>query len=213
MLTEKCKNIKPIPIKEKDFCCVSSYTHAVDIGNMPILIGERINPTGKKRFKQALVENDINYILEEGIKQKELGVHILDVNVGLPEIDECQMLINATKELQAIIDLPLQIDTADPVSMEKALRIYNGKAMINSVNGKKESMDSIFPLAKKYGGAIIALTLDEGGIPDTVEGRIKIAKRILKKSKNAKKRQENVPIFNSIFLLSPGFAQQFMHKN
>ncbi|MBR3966840.1 MAG: homocysteine S-methyltransferase family protein [Clostridia bacterium] len=183
MLTEKCKDIKPIPIKEKDFCCVSSYTHAVDIGNMPILIGERINPTGKKRFKQALVENDINYILEEGIKQKELGVHILDVNVGLPEIDECQMLINATKELQAIIDLPLQIDTADPVSMEKALRIYNGKAMINSVNGKKESMDSIFPLAKKYGGAVICLTLDENGIPSTAEGRFAIAEKIYNEAK------------------------------
>ncbi len=182
-LTAKCKDILPKNIEEKNICCVSSYTHAVDIGKTPILIGERINPTGKKRFKQALVENDIGYILEEGIKQKELGVHILDVNVGHPEIDECEMLINAVKELQAIIELPLQIDTADPVAMEKALRLYNGKAMINSVNGKKESMRAIFPLAKKYGGAIICLTLDETGIPSTAEGRFAIAEKIYNEAK------------------------------
>ncbi len=182
-LTAKCGSIIPKDIHEKDICCVSSYTHAVDIGKEPVLIGERINPTGKKRFKQALIENDINYILEEGIKQKELGVHILDVNVGLPEIDECEMLINAVKELQAIIELPLQIDTANPTAMEKALRLYNGKAMINSVNGKKESMDAIFPLAKKYGGAIICLTLDENGIPSTAEGRFAIAEKIYNEAK------------------------------
>ena len=182
-LTAKCGGIIPKEIPKKDICCVSSYTHAVDIGKEPILIGERINPTGKKRFKQALVENDINYILEEGIKQKELGVHILDVNVGLPEIDECEMLINAVKELQAIIELPLQIDTANADAMEKALRLYNGKAMINSVNGKKESMDAIFPLAKKYGGAIICLTLDENGIPSTAEGRYAIAEKIYNEAK------------------------------
>ncbi len=182
-LTNNCKNITPCPIEEKDICCVSSYTHAVDIGKVPILIGERINPTGKKRFKQALLENDINYILEEGIKQKELGVHILDVNVGLPETDECEMLISAVKELQAIIELPLQIDTANPTAMEKALRLYNGKAMINSVNGKKDSMDAIFPLAKKYGGTVICLTLDENGIPSTAEGRFAIAEKIYNEAK------------------------------
>ncbi len=182
-LTSKCRDITPKAIKEKNICCVSSYTHAVDIGKEPILIGERINPTGKKRFKQALLENDINYILEEGIKQKELGVHILDVNVGLPEIDECEMLINAVKELQAIIELPLQIDTANFNAMENALRRYNGKAMINSVNGKKESMDAILPLAKKYGGVIICLTLDENGIPSTAEGRFAIAEKIYDEAK------------------------------
>ncbi len=170
------------PIEKKNISLVSSYTHAVVFGDEPILIGERINPTGKKRFKQALKENDIDYILSEGIAQQERGVHILDVNVGLPEIDERLMLTSAVCELQAIIDLPLQIDTADSASLESALRRYNGKAMINSVNGKRESMDSVFPLAKKYGGLIVALTLDENGIPETAEQRCAIAERILKEA-------------------------------
>ena len=169
----------PKEIEKKSFTCVSSYTHAVFFGSSPILIGERINPTGKKRFKEALKANDMDYILKEGLAQQEKGVHILDVNVGLPEIDETQMLVSATKELQAIIDLPLQIDTSNPTAMEKALRTYNGKAMINSVNGKKESMDAVFPLAKKYGGLIVALTLDESGIPTKAEDRVAIARRIL----------------------------------
>ncbi len=180
---EKTKDIKPLPVTKKDITMVSSYTRAVDFKDAPILIGERINPTGKKRFKQALKENDIDYILNEGISQQEKGVDILDVNVGLPEIDEVSMLKTAVTELQAIIDLPLQIDTSDIVAMEKALRYYNGKAMINSVNGKEESMNAVFPLAKKYGGVIVALTLDENGIPETAEGRVEIAKKILAKAK------------------------------
>ncbi len=180
LLAEKCKNLKPVEIIEKTETVVSSYTHTVSFGNAPVLIGERINPTGKKRFKQALRENDLNYILNEGVSQKEKGVHILDVNVGLPEINEPEMLENTVFELQSVIDLPLQIDTSDFTAMERALRIYNGKPLINSVNGKKESMEAIFPLAKKYGGAIIALTLDENGIPDSADGRVEIAKKILK---------------------------------
>ena len=175
----KTKNIAPKPIEKKNITCVSSYTHAVTFGNSPILIGERINPTGKKRFKEALKAHDIDYILKEGIAQQEKGVHILDVNVGLPEIDETQMLKTAICELQAIIDLPLQIDTSNAVAMETALRRYNGKAMINSVNGKQESMDAVFPLAKKYGGLVVALTLDEKGIPEKAEQRLEIAERIL----------------------------------
>jgi len=171
--------LRPVSIEKKDFTCVSSYTKAVTFGSQPMLIGERINPTGKKRFKEALKANDIDYILKEGIAQQEKGVDILDVNVGLPEIDEPEMLRTAVCELQAIIDLPLQIDTSDPIAMETALRRYNGKAMINSVNGKQESMDAVFPLAKKYGGVIVALTLDESGIPSAAEGRLDIAKRIL----------------------------------
>lgn len=178
-LTEKTKALTPVPLTQKDITVVSSYTRAVTFGRDPILIGERINPTGKKRFKQALIESDIDYILQEGIRQQECGVHILDVNVGLPDIDENAMLTRAAGELQAVLDLPLQIDTADPVAMESALRRYNGKAMINSVNGKKESMQSIFPLVRKYGGLVVALTLDEEGIPNTVEGRVAIAKKIL----------------------------------
>ena len=176
---EATKDLKPLPIQPKNITCVSSYTHAVKFEERPILIGERINPTGKKRFKQALVENDIDYILQEGVNQQDAGVEILDVNVGLPEIDEVEMLKTATCELQAIINLPLQIDTADAVAMEAALRRYNGKAMINSVNGKEASMREIFPLVKKYGGVVVALTLDENGIPFTWEGRVEIAKKIL----------------------------------
>ena len=178
-LTAKTSDAKPLLITKKNITVVSSYTHAVTFGNEPILIGERINPTGKKRFKQALLENDVDYILREGLDQQKKGVHILDVNVGLPDIDEVDMLRRVSGELQAIIDLPLQIDTSDPKAMETTLRCYNGKAMINSVNGKEESMRAIFPLVKKYGGLTVALTLDENGIPDTAEGRVAIAKKIL----------------------------------
>lgn len=182
-LHKKTSHMKPCEIIEKNITVVSSYTHAVKFEQAPILIGERINPTGKKRFKQALLENDMDYILTEGINQEEKGVHILDVNVGLPDIDEVAMLKNAVCELQAVTDLPLQIDTSNVEAMEAALRRYNGKAMINSVNGKKESMEAVFPLVKKYGGLVVALTLDEGGIPETAEGRVAIAEKILATAK------------------------------
>ena len=178
-LYTQTKEKVPCEIVEKNITMVSSYTHAVKLEKEPVLIGERINPTGKKRFKQALVEHDIDYILGEGIRQEEKGVHILDVNVGLPDIDEVEMLTTAVCELQGVTDLPLQIDTSDAKAMESALRRYNGKAMINSVNGKKQSMEEVFPLVKKYGGLVVALTLDESGIPETAEGRIEIAKKIL----------------------------------
>ncbi len=173
------EDIAFVPVTRKNNTTVSSYARAVTFGQKPILIGERINPTGKKRFKEALVANDIDYILKEGIAQQEKGVHILDVNVGLPQIDEVKLLTTAVCELQAVTDLPLQIDTADVSAMESALRRYNGKAMVNSVNGKQESMDAIFPLVKKYGGVLVALTLDEKGIPQTAEERLAIAKRIV----------------------------------
>lgn len=178
-IAENVKNISPIPVEDKNITGVSSYSDAVFFGGSPILIGERINPTGKKRFKQALAEHDIDYILGEGISQQEKGVHMLDVNVGLPEIDETSMLKEVVSELQAITNLPLQIDTSNVVAMEQAMRIYNGKPMINSVNGKKDSMDSVFPLVKKYGGLVVALTLDENGIPNTAKGRIEIAEKII----------------------------------
>lgn len=173
------KDLPFVPNEKKNYTLVSSYTHAVEIGDEPILIGERINPTGKKRFKEALREGDIQYILGEGITQQEKGVHILDVNVGLPEIDEDEMLVSCVKAIQEIIDLPLQIDTVKISAMEKAMRIYNGKPMINSVNGKKESMDAVLPLVKKYGGVVIALTIDENGIPETAEGRCAVAEKII----------------------------------
>ena len=163
---------------KKNFTLVSSYTHAVEIGDKPVIIGERINPTGKKLFKEALRNNDIGYIINEGLAQNKKGVSILDVNVGLPEIDEAKMICDVIRSLQSVIDLPLQIDTVDFGAMEKAMRIYNGKALINSVNGKQESMDKVFPLVKKYGGSLIAVTLDENGIPETSAGRVEIAEKI-----------------------------------
>ena len=159
---------------------ITSCTKLVEFGKSPILIGERINPTGKKKLKQALKDNDITYILNEGITQEEKGAQVLDVNVGLPEIDECAMMQTVIKELQAVTDLPLQIDTSDPVTMEKALRLYNGKPLINSVNGKQEVMKEIFPLVKKYGGMVVALALDESGIPESAEERIAVVEKLYK---------------------------------
>ena len=198
-LTDVTKDITAVPVTQKNISCVSSYTHAVEFGKKPVLIGERINPTGKKRFKEALKSNDIDYILKEGIAQQEKGVGVLDVNVGLPEIDEVEMLKTAVCELQAIIDLPLQIDTSDTTAMEAALRRYNGKAMINSVNGKKESMEAVFPLVKKYGGFVVALTLDEGGIPDRAEDRLRIAKSILSEAEKYGISKKNL-IFDPLAL-------------
>ena len=157
---------------------ICSYATAVEFGSKPVIIGERINPTGKKKFKQALRDHDMEYILKEGVAQQDNGAHVLDVNVGLPEIDEPSMMEEAVKELQAVIDLPLQIDTSNEEAMERALRCYNGKALVNSVNGKQEVMDAIFPLVAKYGGVVIGLALDEEGIPETAEGRIRVAKKI-----------------------------------
>ncbi len=172
------KDIPVQPLVEKWDTVVSSYTHTVNF-NTPVIIGERINPTGKKRFKQALIEKDIAYILAEGISQEENGAQILDVNVGLPDLDESEELPKYIQELQAVTNLPLQIDTSDYAAMEKAMRIYNGKPLVNSVNGKQESMDAVFPLVKKYGGVVIALTLDENGIPETADGRVRIARKII----------------------------------
>ena len=180
---EKTAGVSPKPVTAKNKTLISSYTHAVEFGQTPILIGERINPTGKRKLKDALRSNDMGYILGEGIAQQEKGVHILDVNVGLPEIDEVAVLADVCFELQAIIDLPLQIDTVNTAAMERAMRRYNGKAMINSVSGKEDSMAQIFPLVKKYGGLVICLTLDEHGIPNTAEGRVEIAKKIIATAK------------------------------
>ena len=193
-LVSAVKGTDPVPLGEKNISSISSYTHAVYFGvspkeakaleatdtvvSRPVLIGERINPTGKKRFKQALREGDLSYILEQGTIQQDNGADVLDVNVGLPEIDEPEMMDSVMKGLQSVLDLPLQIDTTDPKAMESALRHYNGKPMINSVNAKKEVMDEIFPLAKKYGGLVVGLLIDESGIPETVEGRLADAELI-----------------------------------
>lgn len=178
---EAVRGLPVLPISKKEHARVSSYAHAIEF-DKPLLIGERINPTGKKRFKQALLEKDVAYVLNEGITQQEKGAHILDVNVGLPELDEELELPRYIEELQAVIHLPLQIDTSNTAAMERAMRVYNGKPLVNSVNGKKESMDGIFPLVQKYGGVVVGLTLDERGIPDSAAGRLEIAQRILREA-------------------------------
>ena len=176
-LVNKCKDFTPI-VEEKNFTVVSSYSRAVYLNNRPVIVGERINPTGKKKFKEALRNNDIDYILNEAFVQRDSGADILDVNVGLPEINECEMMEKAVKAISSAVNLPLQIDSSDPETIERALRIYNGKPMINSVNGKKEILDSILPIVQKYGGVLVGLCLDEGGIPETAEMRVKIAENI-----------------------------------
>lgn len=196
-LDQKTAGLSPVPTEEKNITVVSSYARAVTFGDSPVLIGERINPTGKKRFKEALKNNDIDYILGEGAAQEERGAHILDVNVGIPDVDEPEMLERTVCALQSLTPLPLQIDTSDPVAMERALRRYNGKAMINSVNGKRESMEAVFPLAKKYGGVVVALTLDEDGIPESAEGRVKIAKNILSCAEKYKIKKKDI-VFDTL---------------
>lgn len=178
-----CKDIPANVPESKNYCLVSSYSETVDLGEKPKIIGERINPTGKKLFKEALRRNDIDYIIKEGIAQRDAGAHILDVNVGLPEIDECKMMEDAVYNLQAVLPTPLQIDTTNIAALERALRIYNGKPMLNSVNGKQKNMEEIFPLAKKYGSVVVCLCLDENGIPETAEGRIAVAEKIIKTAK------------------------------
>ncbi len=173
-----CRDIRSQPVCKHTRTVISSFAQALEIGKDPVLIGERINPTGKPKFKQALREHNLEYILREGVTQQDHGAHVLDVNVGLPEIDEPSMMEEVVKELQSIIDLPLQIDTSDLAAMERAMRVYNGKPLINSVNGKAESMHGVFPLVKKYGGVVVALALDENGIPETADGRIRVAEKI-----------------------------------
>lgn len=178
-MADACRMIPIKPVEKKNFTMVSSYGQSVFLGTGSKIIGERINPTGKKRFKQALKEHDLDYILREGITQQDNGAHILDVNVGLPDIDEPALMKEVVQELQSVTSLPLQIDTVDVEAMEGALRIYNGKAMVNSVSGKQESMDKVFPLIQKYGGVVIGLALDENGIPADAEGRVQVAKKII----------------------------------
>ena len=178
-MAERCREISVKAAKKKEFTVVSSYGQAVFLEEGSKIIGERINPTGKKKFKQALKDHDLDYILKEGIIQQDKGAHILDVNVGLPDIDEPAMMKEVVESLQSVTSLPLQIDTVDTEALETALRIYNGKAMVNSVSGKQESMDQVFPLLAKYGGVVIGLALDENGIPQDAEGRVQIARKII----------------------------------
>ncbi len=178
-MIEATKDIEDKVPEFKNETIVASYSKSVDLSEGAV-IGERINPTGKKLMKEALRNKDMDYVLRQGITQSEAGAHILDVNMGLPEIDEKEMLCSGVYELQSVLPVPLQLDSGDAEAMEAALRLYNGKAMINSVNGKEKSMKEVFPLAKKYGGVVVCLCLDEDGIPSTAQGRIAIAKKIIK---------------------------------
>ena len=191
--------VRPLPLlppQGRAQTVIASFSRTVEIGRAarPVIIGERINPTGKKRFKQALVDHDIDYIVDQGLQQEDAGAHVLDVNVGTPEIDEVALLDEVVCRLQSVLALPLQIDTSNPEAMERALRHYNGKALINSVNGKQEVMAEVFPLVKKYGGVVVALALDEGGIPDNADDRIRIAEKIYATAAEYGIRREDIVI-------------------
>ncbi len=183
LLREETERIELCGILKKTHTRVASFAKICDIGRGCTLIGERLNPTGKKKLKEALVSGNVSYVLEEAVAQAEAGAHVLDVNVGLPEIDEVSKMREIITAVQTVTDLPLQIDTANPEALSAAMRIYNGKPLVNSVNGSKESMDAVFPLVKKYGGTVIALTLDEHGIPEDARTRVEIAHRIIDKAK------------------------------
>lgn len=203
-LAETLKGKPAAPREHISRTVVSSGAHTVVFGGKPVLIGERVNPTGKPRLKQALRENDFDFICREGIRQTEAGADVLDVNVGLPEIDEPAAMERAVSALQSVVTAPLQIDTSDPAAMERALRIYNGKALVNSVNGKAESMRTVLPLVKKYGAAVVALTLDENGIPETAGERVAIARRILAEAEKYGIKRENVIVDTLTMTVSTG---------
>lgn len=192
-LNKMLKNKKHVEITHNipAACCTASKTVAID---RPRIIGERINPTGKKRFKEALLANDMDYILSQAIEQVKGGADILDVNVGLPGIDEADMMKRTVKALQGVTELPLQVDSTIPQVLEQALRVYNGKAIVNSVNGEEKSLEAVLPLVKKYGAAVVGLCLDENGIPKTAEGRFNIAKKILERAMALGIRREDVYI-------------------
>lgn len=181
-LRKAISGLKPYSPEVKKHTAVSSATATVVLGEGAKIIGERINPTGKKRLKEALRNADIDYLLREAVAQRDAGAHILDVNVGLPEIDEKAMMVKAVKELQSIVNLPLQIDSVSPDVIEAAARICSGRPIINSVNGEEKIMEAVFPIAKKYGCLVVALTLDERGIPEKAEDRLKIAEKIVNKA-------------------------------
>lgn len=174
-----CREVTPAPVPPVTETWISSGSEAVCLDHGPVIIGERINPTGKKRMQEALRTGDVNYLLKEAVNQSAAGAAVLDVNVGLGGVDEAAWMERAVSAIQGVCTCPLQLDTADPEALARGLRAYNGKALINSVSGKQEVMDQVFPLAKRYGGTVVALLLDEEGIPDTAEGRVAIARRIM----------------------------------
>lgn len=178
-LIEKCRGLQPGGKRDCQLTVVSSYGRAVVIDRDPVIIGERINPTGKPRLKQAILDGDLDYICRLGLEQLDNDAHILDVNVGVPGIDEAATAAKTVLALQAITSAPLQIDTSDYETMERALRLYNGKPLLNSVSGKDETLEKVLPLAKKYGAVVVGLALDDTGIPETAAGRLAVAAKII----------------------------------
>lgn len=178
-LIKACKDL-PVPAPRTGApCAIAGYGTAVDFEGMPVIIGERINPTGKKRLKEALKAQNMDYVCQLALEQLDKGAHVLDVNVGVPGVDEPALIEKVILTLQSITSVPLQIDTSNIEAMERALRIYNGRPLLNSVNGKAENMAAVLPLAKKYGAALVGLCLDEGGIADTAEGRLQVADKVI----------------------------------
>ncbi len=190
-LAEDAGEFASVPVRRPMAICSATKTVVI---SEPRVIGERINPTGKKRFRQALQEGDMDYILSQAVQQVEAGADILDVNVGTPGIDEKAMMVRVVKALQSVVDVPLQIDSTKPDVIEAALRVYNGRALVNSVNGEEASLSAILPIVKKYGAAVLGLTLDENGIPNTPEGRFAIAEKILSRAEDAGIRREDLAI-------------------
>ena len=203
-MIKKCKELQPGGYRDCKLTAISSYGKAVHLGEGPVLIGERINPTGKKRLKEALVAKDLDYVCRLGLEQINVGAHILDVNVGTPDIDEPAMIAKAVPALQAITDTPLQIDTSNYEAMERALRFYNGKPMLNSVNGKEESLSKVLPLAKKYGAVLVALCLDDNGIPNTAAGRIAVADKIIARAAEYGIESRNIVVDPLALTISTG---------
>ena len=195
-ISKMCKALEGRTIREIPRhvpAAVCSPVQVVPIDRVRV-IGERINPTGKKRMKEALLREDVDYMLGQALEQTQAGADILDVNVGLPEIDEAGMMVKVVKALQGVTDAPLQLDSTRPEVLEKALRVYCGKAIVNSVNGDGETLDAILPLVKKYGAAVVGLTLDKNGIPKTALDRLDIAGRIMNRAMNYGIRREDVYI-------------------
>ena len=181
----------PVP---KRRTVISSFSQALEIGPRPIIIGERINPTGKKKLQQALRDNDLDAVVALGLSQEAAGADALDVNAGLPGIDEAAVMAALVPKLQGVLALPLQIDSSSPEALEAGLRLYNGKPLINSVSGKRESLDAVLPLAAKYGGVVIALPLDERGIPADAEGRVAIARKIVAEAERHGIAREDIAV-------------------
>ncbi|MBO4413885.1 MAG: homocysteine S-methyltransferase family protein, partial [Clostridia bacterium] len=181
-LSKALKKIIPPARRVEEQNVVCSGCRSVELGKKPVIIGERINPTGKKLLRKAITEGDFDYAVSEGVRQSEAGADVIDVNVGVPGLDETANLVRCVRDLQEVCTAPLELDSSSPAALSAAMRIYNGRPLVNSVNGRQESMDAVFPLIKKYGGAVVALLLDENGIPDEPAGRLEIAGKIIREA-------------------------------